>query len=270
MANAPRAVVELAEASGRSYVALNSYVRQLVIEGLVPKSGRGGGKGVVHINNVPLGRIILAMASPGPQRAVETVQTLGALEWQNPMPGDSGSLLTELAGEIAVRANRILRGEKPDSGLTDWALNVSVDPPVAWVSWTVGGKEHRRYFAPTPQAPEQGVLHMTRIDSRILNVAAALFADTLVNTSAQSGNADPASTGPAAQAGIDDDQIVASDAARSSPKARNTGKPGKGQGRSSRSRKNPRLQGTNMTTEPQRLRRCAALSQQNQPKIRLK
>src|SRR3954447_8669932 len=179
MANGPRAVVELARAGGISLVTLNSYVRRLRTEELVPKSGRGGGRGTVHINNVPLARIILAMASPGPQRVVETVKTLSALEWQDPVPGDSGSLLTELAVKIAVGASRILRGENPSSGLANWALHVCVDPPVAWVSWTEGDKEHRRFFASSRQPPEQGVLHMTRIDARILNAAAALFADTI-------------------------------------------------------------------------------------------
>src|SRR4051794_21519006 len=187
MANAPFAVAKLAPECGLSHAALHSYVKPLVLARLVPPSGRGGGKGTVHINDIPLARILLASTSPGPERALEAVQALSALPLQNPQPGDWTCLLDWVAVGIAQIAHRKLRGEPPDTTLADadWALYTCLDPLRAWISWTRDGQEHKRIFAQSSAPPRHGVWFLARIDSHVLDVAGELYADTLVKTAPQ-------------------------------------------------------------------------------------
>jgi hypothetical protein len=187
MANAPLAVAKLAPECGLSHAALKSYVKPLVLARIVPPSGPGGGRGTVHINDIPLARIVLASTSPGPERALEAVQSLSALPPQEPQAGDFTCLLDHLAARISQQAHRILHGEPPDTTLADagWALYTCLDPLLAWETWTRDGQEQKRVFAQTSAPPRRGVWFLARIDSRVLDVAGELYADTLIQTAPQ-------------------------------------------------------------------------------------
>src|SRR4051812_2856315 len=187
MTNGPLAVTKLAPVCGMSHAALKSYVKPLVRERHVRPSRPGGGKGTVHLDHVEHAMIVLATTSPGPERALEAVQAIGALPPLNPQPGDYTSLLGWLAGEIAQVAHRILRREPPNTSLADadWALYTCLDPLRAWVSWTKDGQEHKRIFAHSSAPPRRGVWFLGRIDSHVLEVAGELYADTIKQTAPQ-------------------------------------------------------------------------------------
>ncbi len=177
----------LAPVSGFHEATLAKYMSNLRDAGLVPASGKGGGKSAVHLGNFHAAIVILALTAFGPGEAADAVRTLADLSWTDPQPGDFASLLSELALRIGSIADRIYRGEKPYTAaeFNNWKLHVCLDPVEAWVSWTEKGWELRRNYAnPQPElsqmvSPGRGIRRLTIVNTEVLNTVGALCADTL-------------------------------------------------------------------------------------------
>lgn len=182
MASTAQAVLTIARVAGINGLTFDGRTRPLRDAGLVSLTGRGGGRGIVHVEGVELVRIILALCAPSATRVVEVVETLSGLTWVDPQPGDFGSLGTELEAEITWRALRITRGDPPPnaSGATAWTLSICADPPTAWLSWTIGGHDYHRHYAPPAGGQNRPLMHVFRIGKEIIDCAAELLADSLL------------------------------------------------------------------------------------------
>jgi len=127
---------------------------------------------------------ILALSAPSVGRVIEVVQTLSAVTWPDRQPGDWASLGAEVEGEISRRADRIMRGEPLHNagGVSSWRLNLSADPPAAWLTKTINDQVYERHYATPAGEQHRPLMHVTRIGPEIINCAAELLADSFLGT----------------------------------------------------------------------------------------
>jgi hypothetical protein len=146
VATGPRAKTELAPLFGLSSATFDRFLHDLFSAGLVRRSGKGGGRAAVPLDDVEWARIILALTSQHPTGSavlVSELQNLSSLMSWPPAVG-GGSLLTDLSGLIG-RLTRAMRDSRDFSTIVPdgWSLTISSDPLVAWMTWPAGGQYFR-------------------------------------------------------------------------------------------------------------------------------
>ena len=180
MSTGPQAKTELSPVFGLHPATFDRYLRDLGEAGLLRRSGKGGGKAAVHLNDLEYARIFLAMGAIHPGGAASAVKALAKL-MPEPVPG-AGSLITELASTIGLLARVIRSGGDAAAALnTRWALTISLDPLLAWISLQLGdGSEIKHYFREDWQVSKTEVLpaiqRLTVISSAALLAVASLCA----------------------------------------------------------------------------------------------
>jgi len=151
MSTGPQAKVELSPTFRHHPATFDRYLRDLGNAGLIRRSGKGGGKAAVHLNDLEITRILLSMASPHPGGAAEAVKALGRLWPEGPPQAGMASFVTELAGTIASFARAMQRGEDISARIDPgWTLTMCLDPLVAWVTLPLPeGGERKQFFRET-------------------------------------------------------------------------------------------------------------------------
>jgi hypothetical protein len=161
--------------------SMDRYLQDLAKNGIIARSGPGGGKANHHFNSWELASICLSFAAFTPGGAAAAAQALGGLFPENPGPGDA-SLVTSLAGIIEVYARDIQRGTTADRGNDDdWQLTLSLEPLFA-----VAALPHasRRYLDdpnnPKDRANEQAptLRRQTILTKPLLMIVAGNYANT--------------------------------------------------------------------------------------------
>jgi hypothetical protein len=190
MSTGPQVRESLAPICRMHPATVERYFAELMAAGILPKSGRGGGKSAVHFDSLHLAYSILSFGAPTPGGAVDAVRKLAGLFPESAQPGDA-SLRTILAGEIETRARYILQGQadKISEDPHKWELTLCLDPVMVWMTWMVEGAEKRRKYLESPQLnlpsmkhpqdANRGIRRLTIITVDVLNAAAWLYADTL-------------------------------------------------------------------------------------------
>lgn len=189
MSTGPQFTEALAPVCGIHPATLDRYMRALRDAGLIPASGKGGGRVASHLDHHHAASILLALAAVSPAGAAAAVHAVGQLCRERRQPGDV-NLWTGLAAEIANRAATISRDGVPraPAKTNNWELTICLDPVMAWMSWTNDGAEQQEHYRdpqselPRPAHPQdvhRGVRRLTIITMPVLDVAAELCADTL-------------------------------------------------------------------------------------------
>jgi hypothetical protein len=142
----PEARKALSQALGMSAVNFDRFLAELARAGLARRSGRGGGKAAVALNDQEIAHVLMALSSPYPTGAVDAVRSLRKL-WAEPQVG-AGSFATELAGTIGTFARAIRNGVNIDEAIEDgWAIIVCLNPLIAWIEWpAINGQQRRKYY----------------------------------------------------------------------------------------------------------------------------
>lgn len=107
--------------------SVDRYLQDLAQNGIIARSGPGGGKANHHFNSQELAAICLSFASFTPGGAAAAAQALGGLFPEHPGPSDA-SLQTSLAGTIEAYARNIQRGVTADGNDDDWKMTLSLEP----------------------------------------------------------------------------------------------------------------------------------------------
>ncbi len=192
MATGPQFVEALAPVCGIHPATLDRYLRELRAAALIPASGRGGGVAATHLNHHHAAVIILALAAPSPAGAVAAYNAVKDLDREHLVSGAFAGLGFSMASLINGASGVILHGREPYGAAqtNNWELTICLEPVTVWMSWTVDGVEKREYFSdrqtaippPRPAHPQdvwRGIRRQTIITLEVLNVAAALCADTI-------------------------------------------------------------------------------------------
>jgi hypothetical protein len=189
MATGPQFTEALAPVCGIHPATLDRYMRALRVDGLIPASGKGGGRVASHLDHRHAASILLALAAASPAGAAAAVHAVGRLNRERRQPGNV-NLWAGLAAYIVNRAAVISRDGVPraPAGTNNWELTICLEPVMAWMSWTDDGAEQRDYYRdpqselPRPADPQdvhRGVRRLTIITMPVLDVVAELCADTL-------------------------------------------------------------------------------------------
>lgn len=191
MSTGPQVLERLAPICRMHLATGERYFAELRAAGIIPKSGKGGGKSAVHFESLHIAYAILSFGAPQPGGAVDAAKRLGEL-W--PVEDKTPSLLYFLTNKITDRAKHVLHGDTkylsdPAQG---WELTLCLDPLEAWMSWTAkdGSEQRLRYAVKQPDQypllrgflpPEinRGLRRLTIITLDVLNAAAELWADTI-------------------------------------------------------------------------------------------
>jgi hypothetical protein len=146
MATGPKLKFVLSRLLGENPATIERYLANLADAGLVRRSGRGGGKGGVHLTSSELADVVLGLGALYPYEAADTARVLGGLFPENPQAGDM-SLKTFIGFTIERVAIALRHGTPMDFGASDWELVLSRKPPRAWMNWPSRGPGAiRRYF----------------------------------------------------------------------------------------------------------------------------
>jgi hypothetical protein len=144
VATGPRAKTELAPLFGLSSATFDRFLHALFLAGLIRRSGRGGGRAAVPLDDVEWARVLLALTALHPTGAAPQVGGLSPLMSWPPAVGGGGSLLTDLSGLIGILTRLIRDGRDVATIVPDeWSLTISADPLGAWVTCS-GGIQHYR------------------------------------------------------------------------------------------------------------------------------
>lgn len=183
MGTAPQAKAELSSLFGLYQGTFDRYVSNLAADGFVRRSGRGGGKAAVHLNDVEIAHIVLSMSSAQSGGASAAVHALRRLWPEHPQAGDA-SFVTDFAGMIASFGREMQRGADPTVHIPDgWTLTISLDPLMAWYTIPLqDGTERKQYFVDEANGHEQSeqpaIRHLTVITKAAVIAAARLCADS--------------------------------------------------------------------------------------------
>jgi hypothetical protein len=158
--------------------SVDRYLQDLAQNGIIARSGPGGGKANHHFNSWELAAICLSFASFTPGGAAAAAQALGGLFPEKLGPGDA-SLQTSLAGTIETYAHNIQRGVTANRDDDDWNLTLSLEPLFAISALP---NASRRYFdypnnAEEPTAPAPTLRRQTILTKSLLMIVAANYAN---------------------------------------------------------------------------------------------
>ena len=183
MGTTPQAKTELSLVFGFSPGTFDRYISELDAAGFVRRSGRGGGKATIFLNDVETAYIVLSTSALQSSGAAAAVKALRRLNPEHPVEGDS-SLVTGFAGLIAELARAIQRGMDPSNRIADgWTLTISLNPLVAWYTLPLpDGTEQKRYFIDQTNGQEQleqpAIRRLTVITKNAVMAAARFCADS--------------------------------------------------------------------------------------------
>lgn len=183
MTTGPETNVELSATFGLGPVTFDRYLQDLGGAGLIRRSGKGGGKAAVHLNDLEFGYVLLSMTAPHPGGAATAVNSLRKLWPEGPPQEGIGSFVTLLAGTVAQLAQELRRGGDPAARIDPgWTLTVSLAPLMAWSTWPAEGSKKRFYLEDPvhPPAPDQwpAICRQTVITKSALMAVARLCADS--------------------------------------------------------------------------------------------
>ncbi len=183
MGTAPQAKAELSSLFGLHQGTFDRYVSDLAADGFVRRSGRGGGKAAVHLNDAEIANIVLSMSATQSGGASAAVYALRRLWPEHPLEGDP-SFVTGFSGMIAGFAREMQRGTDPTVHIPDgWTLTISLDPLMAWSTTPLqDGTERKQYFVDEANGREQSeqpaIRRLTVITKAAVIAAARLCADS--------------------------------------------------------------------------------------------
>lgn len=183
MGTAPQAKAELSSLFGLHQGTFDRYVSNLAADGFVRRSGRGGGKAAVHLNDAEIANIVLSMSSAQSGGASAAVHALRRLWPEHPLEGDT-SFVTGFSGMIAGFAREMQRGTDPTVHIPDgWTLTISLDPLMAWSTMPLqDGTERQQYFVDEAnghdQSEQPAIRRLTVITKAAVIAAARLCADS--------------------------------------------------------------------------------------------
>jgi len=180
----------LLSSTGLDRAMVDSLMRALRDEGVLPRAGQGGGKGAVHYNSRILALLMLSLAALRPVDAAAVAMRLRDFRFQSHSHEDRGSRPYEILGdelanwiEGAASAARLGKSFTDESlrMLRSWQLNICLESSVVFISvdYQEGEATDTIYAGDSPASP--GLRRHTILNGEVLLAFGELWADTLIS-----------------------------------------------------------------------------------------